>query len=86
MQFIDILFFLQVYVQCLSASGTYRTPLISNNYVYNVSLTAASLFQNGRWPNCTQTVLCGQPPNAPVNGSIQWLNGANTFQEWGYFI
>ena len=27
------------------------------------------------WPNCTQTVNCGQPPAIPPNGSINWLNG-----------
>ena len=33
-----------------------------------------------KWPNCTKSVLCGQPPAVPVNGSITWLNGTE-FQE-----
>ena len=28
------------------------------------------------WPNCTETVLCGLPPDPPFNGTIKWLNGA----------
>ena len=28
-----------------------------------------------QWPNCTATVLCGPPPDHPVNGSRTWLFG-----------
>ena len=41
-----------------------------------------------KWPNCTHTVLCGQPPSIPPaappwyeNGSIKWLHGAVQKQE-----
>ena len=27
------------------------------------------------WPQCSETVHCGSPPDAPVNGSRTWLNG-----------
>ena len=29
------------------------------------------------WPNCTETVNCGQPPNKPVNGIINGQSGFN---------
>ena len=29
------------------------------------------------WPNCTETVVCGQPPQPPVNGSRLWLAGSD---------
>ena len=67
-------------MQCLSSLGTYSTPIISNSYIFNTSRSAVSLFKPGLWPNCTFTVSCGQPPDPPVNGSIKWLNGANTLQ------
>ena len=41
------------------------------------------------WPNCTDTVICGQPPAIPVNGSIEWLNRQeyddtyNSYVEYG---
>jgi hypothetical protein len=70
-------------VQCLAALGTYNIPLTTNRYVYNITRTTDSLFKNGQWPNCTSTVNCGQPPDPPVNGTIQWLDGANILQE-GY--
>ena len=34
-----------------------------------------------QWPNCTATVLCGQPPDHPVNGSRTWLYGVAEGQE-----
>ena len=43
------------------------------------------------WPNCTDTVLCGQPPAKPTNGrvnglpgfegAIRWLGGAPDLQD-----
>ena len=27
-----------------------------------------------QWPNCTETVWCGPPPEPTVNGSRIWLN------------
>ena len=35
----------------------------------------------GQWPNCTRTVLCGQPPGPPVNGTRSWIQGAEEDQE-----
>ena len=29
------------------------------------------------WPNCTETVLCGEPPETTVNGSRIWHNQEN---------
>ena len=53
-------------------TGVYNTPVLNNKL----------------WPNCTQTVRCGQPPDMPANGrvngtdghngSITWLNNAPT--------
>ena len=34
--------------------------------------------QNRLWPNCTTTVLCPRPPQAPVNGTSSW-SGELTF-------
>ena len=28
------------------------------------------------WPNCTETVACGSPPDKPFNGSVTWILGA----------
>ena len=80
------MFFLQVYVQCMTSTGTYKTPVVSSNYVYNLTRPASSLYQAGKWPNCTTTIKCGQPPDAPMNGSIQWLSGASTFQGLGKYF
>jgi hypothetical protein len=56
-------------------SGTYAIPPLSSKL----------------WPNCTATVLCGQPPDWPRNGSINgtfgfdgsitWLSGAADLQD-----
>ena len=27
------------------------------------------------WPNCTETVVCGSPPEPTVNGSRIWVQG-----------
>ena len=46
---------------------------------------------NEAWPNCTETVRCGQPPKKPTNGfvngvpgfdgEIQWLSPANNLED-----
>ena len=46
---------------------------------------------NEAWPNCTETVRCGQPPEKPTNGfvngvpgfdgEIQWLSPANGLED-----
>ena len=51
-------------VKCIDVIGEYDTP------VRNSEL----------WPNCTQTVICGQPLEAPVNGSVEWLPPAQMGQ------
>jgi hypothetical protein len=65
----------------MASQGTYSTPVITNSYIFNTSRPAIALYKAGQWPNCTVTVNCGQPPDPPVNGSIQWLNDANIYQE-----
>ena len=62
-------------IECLT-SGTYAIPPNT---------------QYPKWPNCTATVRCGQPPPKPVNGaingtfgfdgSIDWLNDAPDLQD-----
>ena len=62
-------------IECLT-SGTYAIPPDG---------------QYSKWPNCTATVKCGQPPPKPVNGaingtfgfdgSIEWLFGAQDLQD-----
>ena len=47
-------------VSCVAGQGVYDTPVR----------------QGGAWPNCTATVLCGDPPPPPVNGSRTWVGGA----------
>ncbi len=70
----------QVFVQCLSTTATYNIPTITNTYVHNISLVAAKSYVQGAWPNCTSTVLCGQPPLPPTNGSVIWLYGSPEYQ------
>ena len=43
----------------------------------NITVTCLNtgLYDVPAWPNCTETVSCGPPPEAPVNGSRIWLNG-----------
>ena len=52
-------------VQCTDVTGEYNTPVK----------------QGKLWPNCTETVFCGQPPKPPVNGTITWLSPATEFDE-----
>ena len=51
-------------VECIEDLGVYNTPVR----------------RQLKWPNCTETVRCGQPPEIPVNGTITWLNGTE-FQD-----
>ena len=46
-------------VTCTDVIGEYNTPIV----------------QGILWPNCTQTVICGDPLEPPVNGSRTWLYG-----------
>ena len=46
-------------VTCTDVIGEYNTPMV----------------QGSLWPNCTQTVICGDPLEPPVNGSRTWLYG-----------
>ena len=55
----------QVEVLCVSGEGVYDTPVR----------------QGLTWPNCTSTVLCGQPPPLPVNVTRQWISPASDLQE-----
>ena len=52
-------------VECLANLGVYDTPVR----------------QGGNWPNCTETVVCGQPPELPVNVTRVWLSPALDLQE-----
>ena len=52
-------------VPCITDVGEYNTPVRQNN----------------TWPNCTQTVVCGLPPEPPVNGSRIWISPAVENQE-----
>ena len=53
-------------VFCLAGVGEYNTPVR----------------QGQLWPNCTATVLCGQPREPPVNGSRTWLYGTEGQEEY----
>ena len=54
-----------VSVSCLAGVGEFNTPVR----------------QGASWPNCTETVVCGQPPLPPVNGSRVWLSPGSELQE-----
>ena len=47
-------------------TGVYKTPKIIGEV----------------WPNCTDTVICGQPPGKPTNGSVNGVFGYNGTQAW----
>ena len=55
----------EISVQCLQDEGIYNTPVK----------------QGGLWPNCTETVVCGQPPEPAVNVTRTWLSPAVDNQE-----
>ena len=55
----------EIKVYCINVIGEYNTPVR----------------QGSTWPNCTNTVLCGQPPDPPVNGSITWLSPSQELDE-----
>ena len=54
-----------VSVSCLAGVGEFNTPVR----------------RGASWPNCTETVVCGQPPLPPVNGSRVWLSPGSELQE-----
>jgi hypothetical protein len=70
----------QVFVQCLPSVATYNIPPLASTYVYNLSMAAVKTYVAGAWPNCTRTVVCGQPPPPPVNGTRTWLNDSVQYQ------
>ncbi len=70
----------QVFVQCLPTVATYNIPPLTSTYVYNMSVPAAKTYVGGAWPNCTATIVCGQPPPMPVNGTITWLYDSVQYQ------
>ena len=43
----------EIQVDCIDFVGEYNTPVK----------------QGESWPNCTETVVCGQPPEPPINGT-----------------
>ena len=55
----------EIKVYCVDAIGEYNTPVK----------------QGSSWPNCTETVLCGQPPDPPTNGSITWFSPATELED-----
>ena len=55
----------RIEVECLQDIGEYNTPVRNS----------------GSWPNCTKTVVCGIPPDVPVNGSRTWVSPAVDDQE-----
>ena len=55
----------EIDVACIANDGVYNTPVLQGN----------------TWPNCTETVVCGQPPQPPVNGTRTWLSPAAENQE-----
>ena len=56
--------YFSIEIECIKDIGEYDIPLKNDK----------------RWPNCTETVICGQPPETPINGTIIWMNGTE-FQE-----
>ena len=55
----------KINVTCIQDQGVYNTPVK----------------QGKTWPNCTETVVCGQPPDPAVNVTRTWLWGAADNQE-----
>ena len=55
----------EISVSCVDQVGEYNTPVKAG----------------GVWPNCTETVLCGQPPPPPVNGTREWISPGQELQE-----
>ena len=55
----------EISVTCLTGLGEYNTPVRTG----------------GLWPNCTDTVRCGQPPQPPLNGSREWISPATELEE-----
>ena len=42
---------------------------------YNQRLILGLLRYPDAWPQCSQTVYCGPPPESTINGTRVWLNG-----------
>ena len=54
----------QINVYCIATEGVYNVPRIRQDYdIQSV------------WPNCTETVVCGQPPEPDVNVTRTWDDG-----------
>ena len=51
----------QIDVYCLTSQGVYDVPRIKQDYAIE-----------SVWPNCTETVVCGQPPEPDVNVTRTW--------------
>ena len=47
-------------VECIADQGVYNTPVR----------------QGELWPNCTETVICGQPPDPDVNVTRTWISAS----------
>ena len=64
-------------VECLTGVGEYNIPEKVGD-----AWPSKWLVSNGNiWPNCTETVICGLPPDPPVNGSRIWILPAVENQE-----
>ena len=47
-------------VDCIADQGIYNTPIVNGEL----------------WPNCTKTVICGQPPEPDVNVTRTWISAS----------
>ena len=50
----------------------------------NTGIYNTPIMQNKAWPNCTQTVLCGQPLPHPVDGKVNGTDGHDGSRTWLY--
>ena len=70
---------LNVFITCSCEAGTHieaAEPDPSQSSLAVECLTTVGEYDiPAQWPNCTRTVLCGQPPAAPLNGTRTWLAG-----------
>ena len=55
----------QIKVYCISGQGEYDIPRIKQDY---------DILTQPTWPNCTETVVCGQPPEPDVNVTRTWVD------------
>jgi len=49
--------------------------LLNFNFTWDNNLIDGSYVYPSPWPQCSETVSCGEPPPVPVNGSHEWLLG-----------